>query len=403
MRLASSIQGQNRIVKAIQILLRALLRFHQSPYYEDFFIQFACLCFELSERDQWARVLSNLPWSLESCSDVYRAKIDYLLGLASLIESDYFKGWSLLERRFVAGLAEYPEIFRKRRLTPDCLDQVQQILLFVEPGGAGDVIFSLRFLPRLRARVRHVQIICDSAFFDFFRATRLFDAVNLWQDVDALDPSVHALSINSLPWLLGLGGPETSPLVPINIPSIDGKGFWSTPRSVRSKPQVALNWQGDHSKESLSSAGIRGRSLSAALCQQIQALKHCDLISVQVGDRCCLSDDSSWAPSFVPGQRSFSSTPHHYLKTARVLCGFDLLITNDTSVAHLGGVMGLHTWVLLNRHPYWQWGRDGDRSPWYDSVRCFRQRVNFDWSAVIAEVDQALTMWISDWHTHRSR
>ena len=199
LRLAYSIQGQNRIVEAIQILLPVLLRFPQSPYYEDFVVQFACLCFELGDPGQWARVLPKLSWSLENCSDVYRAKVDYLLGLASLVESDYFKGWSLLERRFVAGFAEFPEIFRKRQLTPDCLDQAQQILLYAEPGGAGDVIFSLRFLPLLRSRVKHVGVVCDSAFFDFFRATRLFDAVHLWQDVDALDPSVHALSINSLP------------------------------------------------------------------------------------------------------------------------------------------------------------------------------------------------------------
>lgn len=203
------------------------------------------------------------------------------------------------------------------------MDQVKQILFYVEPGGDGDVIFSLRFLPLLRARVKRIGVICDSTFFDFFRATRLFDSVHLWQEVDALDPSVYALSINSLPWLLRLVGPETSPLVPINISSEDGKGFWSSPHSGRSKPRVALNWQGDCAKETLSSAGIRGRSLSAALFQQIQALMHCDLISVQVGDRCCLSDDPRWASSFVPEQRSFSSTPHHYLKAAHVLGGVD--------------------------------------------------------------------------------
>lgn len=117
LRLAVSIQGQNRIVEVIQILLSVLLRCPKSPYYEDFVVQYACLSFELGDPGQWARVLPKLPWSLENCSDVYRAKVDYLLGLASLIESDCFRGWWLPGQRIVAGLACSPAIFRERRLT----------------------------------------------------------------------------------------------------------------------------------------------------------------------------------------------------------------------------------------------------------------------------------------------
>ena len=74
----------------------------------------------------------------------------------------------------------------------------------------------------------------------------------------------------------------------------------------------------------------------------------------------------------------------------------DLLITNDTSVAHLGGALGRPTWVMLKRHPSWQWGEEGS-TPWYSSVRCFRQHRAFDWAGVMADVDQALLGWIAAW------
>ena len=84
------------------------------------------------------------------------------------------------------------------------------------------------------------------------------------------------------------------------------------------------------------------------------------------------------------------------MDTAAVLSHCDLLITNDTSVAHLGGALGRPTWVMLKRHPSWQWGEEGP-TPWYSSVRCFRQHQPFDWAGVVSDVDQALAVWISDW------
>ena len=74
----------------------------------------------------------------------------------------------------------------------------------------------------------------------------------------------------------------------------------------------------------------------------------------------------------------------------------DLIITNDTSIAHLGGALGVETWVMLKCYPSWQWGESGDCA-WYESVRCFRQVVNFDWSDVVVEIDSALGLYLKQW------
>jgi len=79
------------------------------------------------------------------------------------------------------------------------------------------------------------------------------------------------------------------------------------------------------------------------------------------------------------------------MDTAAILSQIDLLITNDTSVAHLAGALGRPAWVLLNKMPDWRWLLDRDDSPWYDSVRLFRQSTQSDWAGVIQQVKAALT------------
>lgn len=76
--------------------------------------------------------------------------------------------------------------------------------------------------------------------------------------------------------------------------------------------------------------------------------------------------------------------------TARALDGLDLLITVDTAVAHLAGAMGVPTWLLLPAVPDMRWGIEGERTPWYGSVRIFRQPTLGDWRSVIARVAKEL-------------
>ncbi len=79
-----------------------------------------------------------------------------------------------------------------------------------------------------------------------------------------------------------------------------------------------------------------------------------------------------------------------YADTAAVLASLDLLVTVDTSVAHLAGALGVPTWVMLPYAPDWRWMRDRLDSPWYPSVRLFRQERAGDWSGVVREVTAVL-------------
>lgn len=85
-----------------------------------------------------------------------------------------------------------------------------------------------------------------------------------------------------------------------------------------------------------------------------------------------------------------------WLGTATAILQLDLVVTCCTSVAHLAGVLGVPCWVLLHTEPYWIWGIEGSSSPWYPSVRLFRQRSDRrgDWTCVLEEVRSELVKLI---------
>ncbi|MDR3099987.1 MAG: hypothetical protein LBV73_23345 [Paraburkholderia sp.] len=79
-----------------------------------------------------------------------------------------------------------------------------------------------------------------------------------------------------------------------------------------------------------------------------------------------------------------------FASTAALIEGLDLVITVDTSVAHLAGALGKPVWVLLAAQPDWRWGLGCTDSVWYPSARVFRQSTLGDWSGVVAELEVAL-------------
>ena len=86
--------------------------------------------------------------------------------------------------------------------------------------------------------------------------------------------------------------------------------------------------------------------------------------------------------------------PHlnDFSDTAAAVAQLDLVISVDTSVAHLAGALGKPVWVLLPFCPDWRWLLERDDSPWYPTARLFRQPRIGDWDSVIAQVGDALTL-----------
>src|ERR1019366_7761525 len=75
-----------------------------------------------------------------------------------------------------------------------------------------------------------------------------------------------------------------------------------------------------------------------------------------------------------------------------VVANLDLVVTVDTSVAHVAGALGTPCWLMLPHAPDWRWMLGRDTTPWYGSLRLFRQVCAGDWSGVIARIGSALAV-----------
>ena len=83
---------------------------------------------------------------------------------------------------------------------------------------------------------------------------------------------------------------------------------------------------------------------------------------------------------------------HHgsFMDTAAIMMNLDLIITVDTSIAHLAGALGIPVWVILPYVPDWRWMLKRTDSPWYPTMRLFRQELPGDWGGAIQQVTEAL-------------
>jgi hypothetical protein len=87
---------------------------------------------------------------------------------------------------------------------------------------------------------------------------------------------------------------------------------------------------------------------------------------------------------------AFDNGPDAFVDTAAVMNSLDLIITSDTSIAHLAGALARPTWVALKQVPDWRWLLDREDSPWYPTLRLFRQSQQNDWTSVFGGIEREL-------------
>jgi len=158
------------------------------------------------------------------------------------------------------------------------------------------------------------------------------------------------------------------------ITADEGKvAVWKHRLGSKTKPRIGVVWRGKPIPD-------RHRSIEL---EQFQRLfdPHCEFISLQKevtdGERACL--DRAGALHAGDAFDDFSDT-------AALCVLMDLVISIDTSVAHLAGALGIPVWVLLTWVPDWRWLLDRDDSPWYPLMRLFRQTARGDWNGVLERV-----------------
>jgi tetratricopeptide (TPR) repeat protein len=285
---------------------------------------------------------------------------------------------ALLAGDFALGFRKYEWRKRHDRFRRDFVDLPgpqwdgsnpagRTILVHAEQG-LGDTIQFARYLPLIAALGGHAVLACERPLIPLLAG---IDATVVPKD--AVPPAYDCwIDQMSLPRVFGtrLG---TIPM-PGGYLHADPARVAAWRAFLPCGPNVGLAWAGNpaHSNDSR-------RSIPAAALDRILAVPGINFVNLQVGPR---ADDI--------GLADLSPLLGDYADTAALIAVLDLLITVDTSVAHVAGALGRPAWVLLPYAPDWRWLLGRDDTPWYASVRLFRQPRSGDWDAVIATVVGAL-------------
>jgi hypothetical protein len=148
--------------------------------------------------------------------------------------------------------------------------------------------------------------------------------------------------------------------------------------------RVGIAWQGDpKGKIDL------GRSIPARAFAPLARMEGVTLISLQKNDGVDQLRDLP-ADMRIVSFDDLDRGPDAFLDTAAIMMNLDLVITSDTSIAHLAGALGRPVWVALKHVPDWRWMLERSDSPWYPSMRLFRQSRPNDWDGVTSQIATAL-------------
>ena len=130
----------------------------------------------------------------------------------------------------------------------------------------------------------------------------------------------------------------------------------------------------------------RNRSLKLGAFAPLAQLAGVRFVSLQKGEA------AAEAKSPPEGMELLDAGPEltDFADSAALIATLDLVIAVDTSVVHLAGALGKPVWVLLPFAPDWRWLLNRDDSPWYPTMRLFRQQRRMDWEPVIAQVHEQL-------------
>jgi Tfp pilus assembly protein PilF len=306
------------------------------------------------------------------------------LGVALLTAGKYERGWEEMEWRWV-----HPGYDSQRSPHAQPIwngtDPAGKTILIYPEQGMGDVIQFARYAPLLARRGAKVIIGCQAPLNRVMQTAPQVHAVSS----QATDTPPFDLQIpsSSLPRAFG----TTLATIPRNIPYLfvdpSISGHWRQRLAGDSaKLKVGIVWAG-----SSGNTDDAQRSLTIQSLAPLEELRDVSWYSLQKGDRAA---DLAAAPAGLK-LRPLGDELHNFADTAGLLANLDLLIAPDTAPLHLAGAMGRPAWALLRYAADWRWLSDRDDSPWYPSMRLFRQSRQGDWTSVVQSVTQQLKMLIT--------
>ena len=164
----------------------------------------------------------------------------------------------------------------------------------------------------------------------------------------------------------------------------DRISYWKNIFSNEKKPIIGINWQGKLRTEENNHI-LKGRSMPLEFFSRLTYINDFKFLSLQHGYGSEQIANCSFKEKFVDFQGKINESVD-FVEKAAIILNCSIIITTDTSIAHLSGACGKKTLLLLKKVPDWRWGIKGKKTFWYENMELFRQKEKNNWQEVMDRV-----------------
>lgn len=329
----------------------------------------------------------NAASALKICNKLnpHDQETEYFYSLALMRTKNYDKGLKFFEQRISREAAiamqnkTYPNLASYDRLWKGENIKNKTILVYYE-AGFGDTIMFARYLPLLKKRCKKLIFYPQKPLVPLFSESNLGidEIIEGFIPEQQLDFDVHT-PLMSLPYLLGIKE---------NLIFESSEGYLYADEKLverykekyftNDKFKIGIKWQGNTYYD-------KDRVIPTEAFAPLMELENTKFYSFQTFEG---SEELEKLSSY--NITDIGSELIDFKQTAAALMNLDLVICNDTSLAHLAGALGIPCLILLPYEVNWRWHENLSKCDWYDSIKLFRQKTIGDWTSVFEEVKELL-------------
>ncbi len=371
--MAFSLEKQERYAEAIENYKQAL------QFKPDFAEAYNHLGVVLNTQERSAEALENYKQALQLDPDY--TEVHWNLSLVLLRTGRLTEAWNEYEwrRNPELGMTTYPHCYEIPRWDGSCFTS-KRLLVHYEQG-LGDTLHFVRYLPMVKARGGTVILEVRKPLY---RLLQSFPGVDELIEASSYNkPAVkfdYHVSLMDLPKIFA----TTLETIPAEVPYIHAcptKAEYWRKKLANTDLKVGIVWAGSsmHGKD-------RYRSCTLKCFAPLTKIEGVRLYGLQKGEAAAQAEEVANEMAITNLGTEFED----FSDTAAVIENLDIVISVDTAVLHLAGAMGKPVWALLSFSPDWRWMLNRRDSPWYPTMKLFRQKERCQWQPVFQRVAEEL-------------
>ncbi len=342
--------------------------------------------------------LGYLDEAIAIYTQIINQKPDYALArfsrsLAYLTQGNFEAGWPEYEWRWLAGEEKKPTL--PMPLWDGSSLVGKKIFVYAEQG-LGDTFQFVRYLQQLKKDGAYIIFAPQRALIPLMKLLPYIDEVKTLHDACNAD---YYAPLMSLPWLCK----TTLDTIPVDIPYLKADpeliALWKPilDAAAENSYRIGICWHGNSQYKDLAlQHTVEQKSCALKQFAHLATVPGVQLFSLQKVSGLQEIDaleDASFLNLF---DNAIDTIHGRFMDTAAIITQLDLVITVDTSIAHLAGALGIETWILLPEPADWRWMQNSVDTPWYSSIRLFRQQKRGDWESLIKKVTLELAQTVQN-------